>query len=86
MLEPIPTPGRDARERGSEMDSSVVHTPEMCPVRVGEECRLCVPGATGPQDCGLAYLVLTDPSLREELVRRLSATDAGSGDRDESTR
>ena len=68
------------------MDSSVVHTPEMCPVRVGVECRLCVPGATGPQDCGLAYLVLTDPSLREELVQRLSAIDAGSGDRDESTR
>jgi hypothetical protein len=40
-----------------------------CQVRLGEPCRLCVPGATGPQDCGLAYLVLTDPDLSEELAR-----------------
>lgn len=40
-----------------------------CRVRLGEPCRLCVPGATGPQDCGLAYLVMTDPYLCAELDR-----------------
>ena len=40
-----------------------------CQVRLGEPCRLCMPGATGPQDCGVAYLVMTDPDLREELER-----------------
>jgi hypothetical protein len=40
-----------------------------CQVRLGEPCRLCVPGATGPQDCGLVYLVMTDPDLRAELAR-----------------
>jgi hypothetical protein len=39
----------------------------MCPIRPGDRCTLCVPGATGPQDCGLVYLVMSDPSLREDL-------------------
>ena len=26
--------------------------------------------ATGPQDCGLVYLVRSDPELREELAAR----------------
>lgn len=38
-----------------------------CPVRKGESCSLCVPGASGPQDCGLVYLVLSDDELRERL-------------------
>jgi hypothetical protein len=37
-----------------------------CPIR-DEPCSLCFPGATGPQDCGLVYLVQSDPQLREEL-------------------
>ncbi|CAN7549360.1 hypothetical protein LJR027_003747 [Terrabacter sp. LjRoot27] len=41
-----------------------------CPVRLGEPCTLCFPGASGPQDCGLVYLVRTDPELREELAER----------------
>lgn len=41
-----------------------------CPVRTGEPCTLCFPGATGPQDCGLVYLVQSDPQLREELAAR----------------
>ena len=41
-----------------------------CPIRLGEPCTLCVPGATGPQDCGLVYLVRSDPELREELAAR----------------
>ena len=40
-----------------------------CPIRLGESCSLCVPGATGPQDCGLVHLVMRDPDLREELAR-----------------
>lgn len=41
----------------------------MCPLRPGDPCSLCEPGVTGPQDCGLVYLVMTDPALREELGR-----------------
>lgn len=39
-----------------------------CPIRVGEPCTLCVPGATGPQDCGLVYLVMDDEELRQALA------------------
>ena len=48
-----------------------------CPIRPGDACSLCQPGATGPQDCGLVYLVMADPDLREELnrVRRLRQED-----------
>jgi hypothetical protein len=53
-----------------------------CPVRVGEPCTLCVPGATGPHDCGLVYLVQDDPEMREELARRRrAARSAASGGR-----
>lgn len=38
-----------------------------CPIRPGEACSLCVPGVSGPQDCGLVYLVMSDPDLRERL-------------------
>ncbi|GAA2483587.1 DUF6767 domain-containing protein [Terrabacter carboxydivorans] len=41
-----------------------------CPIRIGEPCTLCFPGARGPQDCGLVYLVQSDPELREELAAR----------------
>lgn len=41
-----------------------------CPIRIGEPCSLCFPGATGPQDCGLVYLVQSDPELRDELADR----------------
>jgi hypothetical protein len=49
-----------------------------CPIRPGDACSLCQPGATGPQDCGLVYLVMADPDLREELnrVRLLQQQDA----------
>ncbi|MEV4131716.1 DUF6767 domain-containing protein [Dactylosporangium sp. NPDC049742] len=44
------------------------HRPEpRCPVRPGEPCTLCHPGASGPQDCGLVYLVMSDPQLREAV-------------------
>lgn len=41
-----------------------------CPIRVGDPCSLCHPGASGPETCGLVYLVMADPDLREELLRR----------------
>ena len=52
------------------------HTEQpQCVVRLGEPCRLCQPGATGPDDCQLAYLVLTDDDLRAELARRRHEMD-----------
>ncbi len=41
----------------------------LCPIRPGDACSLCEPGVTGPQDCGLVYLVMSDPGLRDELTR-----------------
>jgi len=40
-----------------------------CPIRLGEPCSLCEPGVTGPEDCGLVWLVMTDPDLRERLAQ-----------------
>jgi hypothetical protein len=51
----------------------------MCPIRLGEPCTLCVPGATGPQDCGVVYLMQSDPELREQLAARRSAHSAARG-------
>jgi hypothetical protein len=45
-----------------------------CPLRPGEPCTLCQINVTGPQDCGLVYLVMDDDELREELRKsRLAA-------------
>ncbi|NLE97381.1 MAG: hypothetical protein GX596_05255 [Propionibacterium sp.] len=38
-----------------------------CPLRPGDPCTLCVPGATGPQDCQTVRFVMEDPELREML-------------------
>lgn len=43
-----------------------------CPIRIGDPCSLCHPGASAPENCGLVYLVMTDPDLREELLQRWS--------------
>ena len=40
----------------------------MCPIRLGESCSLCVPGATGPEDCALVAEVMRDPELRARLA------------------
>jgi hypothetical protein len=40
-----------------------------CPIRLGDPCSLCLPGASGPQDCGLVYLVMSDPDLRDRLCQ-----------------
>jgi hypothetical protein len=47
-----------------------------CPIRIGDACSLCHPGASGPQTCGLVYLVMCDPDLREELLRRWDCFNA----------
>ena len=39
-----------------------------CPLRLGESCTLCNPGATGPEDCPTVYAVLTDADLRARLA------------------
>lgn len=44
-----------------------------CPIRYGEPCSLCVPGASGPKDCQLVALVRDDPdlaALRAEMIAR----------------
>lgn len=41
----------------------------MCPLRPGESCTLCNPGATGPEDCPTVYAVMTDPELRLRLAQ-----------------
>lgn len=48
-----------------------------CPVRIGEPCTLCFPGADGPQNCGLVYLVQTDPELRDQLAAKRAEHRAG---------
>ncbi|WP_199711195.1 DUF6767 domain-containing protein [Tessaracoccus antarcticus] len=39
-----------------------------CPLRPGEPCTLCQASVTGPQDCGLVYLIMDDPESRDELA------------------
>jgi hypothetical protein len=43
-----------------------------CPIRLGDPCSLCFPGADGPQNCGLVYLVQSDPELQELLAQKRS--------------
>lgn len=40
----------------------------MCPVRLGDACTLCVPGASGPADCPTVAEVMRDPELRARLA------------------
>jgi hypothetical protein len=39
---------------------------EPCPVRPGDLCTRCVPGVTGPSDCGLVWLMGHSPDLHVE--------------------
>lgn len=41
-----------------------------CPIRPGDPCSLCYPGADGPENCGLVWLVNEDPDLQEILVEK----------------
>ena len=57
----------------SGCDAAFVESPRRvkpdarCPLRPREPCSLCQLGATGPQDCGLVYLVMSDEDLCEGL-------------------
>ena len=53
--------------RGTQMVEARTKPEVRCPIRPPDACSLCVPGASGPQDCGLVYLVMSDPDLRERL-------------------
>lgn len=44
-----------------------------CPLRPGDPCSLCQLYVTGPQDCGLVYLVMGDDAPRDELVKSRKA-------------
>ncbi len=44
-----------------------------CPLRPAEVCNLCQLDVTGPQDCGLVYLVMSDPAQRQEWGERRHA-------------
>ena len=35
-----------------------------CPLRPQDKCSLCTPGADGPHNCGLVYLMMNDDELR----------------------
>jgi hypothetical protein len=48
---------------------------DRCPIRIGDPCSLCHPGSSGPSTCGLVYLVMSDPELREELLLRWARWD-----------
>lgn len=48
------------------------------PVRPGDACSLCVPGATGPEDCPLVALVMADPDLRGRLAELRWEVRAGA--------
>ena len=55
-----PGTGRPARQKS--------FVQPMCPLRPGDRCSLCVPGATGPHDCGLVWLVMDDPEMKDQLA------------------
>lgn len=60
------TPG----EHTGGVSSSPRRRPDAkCPLRPGEPCTLCQMGVTGPQDCGIVYLIMDDPEAREEWVK-----------------
>ena len=52
----------------TEPDRDAVRAEPKCPLRPGDDCTLCEPGATGPEDCPAVYLVMSDPDLRSRWV------------------
>ncbi|MDO4716401.1 MAG: hypothetical protein Q4B08_02440 [Propionibacteriaceae bacterium] len=49
----------------------------LCPLRPGEPCALCVPGADGPHNCPTVRLVLDDPEWRALWLRKKAEARAG---------
>lgn len=51
-----------------------------CPLRPADKCSLCHPGADGPHNCGLVYLMRNDDELRELYAEgRRRAREVRSG-------
>ncbi|MGJ6979228.1 DUF6767 domain-containing protein [Aestuariimicrobium soli] len=67
MSDPTTTRNTSPREGAARARSFVQ---PRCPLRPGDRCSLCVPGASGPHDCGLVWLVMDDPELREQLAQK----------------
>lgn len=49
-----------------------------CPLRYGEPCTLCQPGAHGPEDCQTVAMVRADPELRELMAEMNREHRAGT--------
>ncbi len=49
-----------------------------CPIRNDQPCGLCLDGVTGPDDCGLVWLVMQDPELREGLAQHTAERRASA--------
>lgn len=47
-----------------------------CPLRYGEPCTLCQPGANGPEDCQTVAMVMGDPELRD-MWREMNLSHRG---------
>ena len=67
MLPPPRHAGAGIRHDGWSPER-VSRKPPQCPLRLGDPCSACVPGATGPADCPTVALVMSDPDLRERLA------------------
>lgn len=62
---------RAGRSRRAENRGMTRSRPDPdCPIRLGEPCTLCQLDVSGPQDCPLVYLVMTDDELRADLHER----------------
>lgn len=53
---------------------------DQCPLRPGEPCALCQMSTTGPKDCPLVWLVMTDDELRAGLRASIAAAASSSHD------
>lgn len=62
--------------RGAARCAGMSRANPICPIRDNEPCTLCHPGADGPANCGLVYLVESDPDMREQWTEHLRAAAA----------
>jgi hypothetical protein len=67
-------PAAPSAGHGGRVGSASTRRVVRCPIRPGEPCTLCQLDVTGPQYCGLVYLVMHNPELREGLRRFTNTT------------
>jgi hypothetical protein len=77
LLRPEPDPRRDMTSAMATAPRRSADSEPLCPLRPGTPCTLCFPGASGPQNCGRVYLVMSDPELRADLLRRWAEYELG---------